>query len=113
MQPWAEVHPNSRRAKALVCYQGEAGSNTAIVPCETDASLAGRFPVSSSSSFFSFYKAGIKRVREKSLLAFALAERKFPLQICHLTPSDLGRKMKPFFIIIKGLILHCHSWVVS
>lgn len=78
MQPWAEVHPNSRRAKALVCYQGEAGSNTTIVPCETDASLAGRFPVSSSSSFFSFYKAGIKRVREKSLLAFALAERKFP-----------------------------------
>lgn len=75
-QPWAELRPNSRRAKALVCYQGEAGSNTAIVLRESDASLAGTFSVSFFSSFFfSFffflYNVRIKRVREKSLLAFA------------------------------------------
>lgn len=67
------------------------------MPCESDTSLAGRCPVSSSFGYFFLYNIRIKSVREKSLLAFASAESKIPPP--HLSSYTVrpGQENETFF----------------
>lgn len=104
---------SSLQSACLSSHKDEAGSNTAIVPCQSHALLAGSVPVRFSSSFY-LHNIRIKRVIEKSLLVFASAESKSPPPPTSVTlhrQTCAGKWNLLFWF--KGLILHRHSWVVS
>lgn len=85
----------------LVPIEGESGSNASR---ELAVSLAGAFPVRSSSIFsFCPRNVEIEQVSDLSLLPFASAKSNTPPpSICLLMPSDLGRKTKPSFFCLRG-----------
>lgn len=101
---WAELCPNSRRAKVLVCYRVKVRQDQTQPLChvnQTRRLQVGVLSVPPLDIFF-FITLESRGLEKNPYLRLHQLKVKSHPPICHLTPSDLGRKMKPFFFCSRG-----------